>query len=103
MNKVITELSKIPNSNLQGNPEVQAPLQHNWGKEHETKQCAIDMYEKEDGCPGSTGQAQHSLEQETTRVTHRGHPWSQGRRPSISRRNYSSEGRNFTKVYCFNR
>ena len=48
MNKVITELSKIPNSNLQGNPEVQAPLQHNWGKEHETKQCAIDMYEKEE-------------------------------------------------------
>ena len=48
MNKVIKELSTIHNSNLQGNPEVQAPLQHNWGKEHETKQCAIDMYEKEE-------------------------------------------------------
>ena len=48
MNKVKKELIKIPNTNLQGHPEVQAPLQHNWGKEHETKQCAIDMYEKED-------------------------------------------------------
>ena len=48
MNKVITELSKIPNSNLQGHPEVKAPLQHNWDKEHETKQCAIDMYRKEE-------------------------------------------------------
>ena len=48
MNKVIKELNTFHNSNLQGNPEVQAPLQHNWGKEHETKQCAIDMYEKED-------------------------------------------------------
>ena len=48
MNKVIKELNKIPKTNLQGQPEVQAPLQHNWGKEHETKQCAIDMYEKED-------------------------------------------------------
>ena len=48
MNKVIKELIKIPNPNLQGHPEVQAPLQHNWGKEHEAKQCAIDMYEKEE-------------------------------------------------------
>ena len=48
LNKVINELNKIPNPNLQGHPEVQAPLQHNWGKEHETKQCAIDMYEKEE-------------------------------------------------------
>ena len=48
MNKVIKELNKIPKTNLQEQPEVQAPLQHNWGKEHETKQCAIDMYEKED-------------------------------------------------------
>ena len=48
MNKVIKELSKIPNSNLQGHPEVKAPFQHNWGKEHETKRCAIDMYEKEE-------------------------------------------------------
>ena len=47
LNKVIKELIKIPNSNLQGQPEVQAPLQHNWGKERETKPCAIDMYEKE--------------------------------------------------------
>ena len=45
MNKVIKELSKIPNSNLQGPPEVKAPLQHNWGKEKKTKPCAIDMYE----------------------------------------------------------
>ena len=48
MNKVIKELSKIPNSNLQGHPEVKASLRHNWGKEHETKPCAIDMYEKEE-------------------------------------------------------
>ena len=48
MNKVIKELNTFHNSNLQDNPEVQAPLQHNWGKEHESKQCAIDMYEKED-------------------------------------------------------
>ena len=48
MNKVIKELIEIPNPNLQGHPEVQAPLQHNWGKEHETKQCAIDMYAKEE-------------------------------------------------------
>ena len=48
MNKVIKELNKIPKTNLQDQPEVQAPLQHNWGKEHETKQCAIDMYAKEE-------------------------------------------------------
>ena len=46
--KVIKGLIKILNSNSQGQPEVKAPLQHSWGKEHETKQCAIDMYAKEE-------------------------------------------------------
>ena len=27
---------------------MKAPPQHNWGKEHETKQCAIDKYVKEE-------------------------------------------------------
>ena len=74
MNKVIKELSKIHNSNLQGHPEVKAPLQHNWGKEHETKQCAIDMYEKEEAARDLLAKYQTLSNKRPPRVTHRGHP-----------------------------
>ena len=43
MNKVINNLINSPNLYSQ---ERKARLQHNWRKKKETKQCAIDMYEK---------------------------------------------------------
>ena len=99
-NKVIKELIEIPNPNFQGHPEVQAPLQHNWGKEHETKQCAINMYEKEE--------AARDLLAKLNTLSNKRPPESptgatlKPRPPSIHpQEDYSSEGWNFTKVYCF--